>query len=720
VVSVVKNVIFALVAISALLPLASAGGGDCPAGYRFERMSGVGCVQDKCRDVPHAFYNYVGYCVCYSCGEVGCSGDKEFSKECKRAADYASCPNCLYSCINPGDKCPQEQTTKPPAQPTTTMKTPASSTTLGQKNGNSSVKGRLTAFGRPLKHVRISCDGKDVFTDAEGNYALDAGVKDCEFNLEYVRDGKTYFVIHHQDNNDPITYSHTFKVGESGDLSLDELFEESYPGSEAYVSAYVHMSEALDFYEALGEKFPDTLHVRLFMPDDPDQPKAYYKGGEIVFQERASVQDAPGRQVMFYHEFSHYMMESLYGRFPQTEGKGPVKWSNHGGFLNPSSSDSYVEGFAAFMSVVMAEAYGQTVPGKDYSQMSLTQLLIEAGKAPITDLETDYTAWERQGRLEEYAVAGVLWDLVDGEEYYRKMIPPEEAYQNYLKWKKETEEFNEYTKREYPGSELVEIPEYDRAYFENLKRDDDSVEIEAEDVWKVIRSYRGDVSEVYDALNERFPGSKAGIDDVFARHGFFADTRKGNGRHDEYEPYQDKNKNGRYDDGEYYVDYSGEKPEYVRGMAVGSASNYQRPWRKTTQEIQGQYIRTNNEVPYYDVAVVFPTKPHLTYAYRTTNENGRIYLNIPPSGYDATLIIRAEGAKTGRPLSISAEKFNRNYGEYSKRGYIQTHDFRITGPIPQKAPTPKGPAKREDGPCRLPILTGIIAMATAAIEKKIM
>ncbi|MDD5111512.1 MAG: hypothetical protein PHG85_03125 [Candidatus Altiarchaeota archaeon] len=697
---------------------AVAGIADCAPGYRFDRLSGVGCVQDKCSDVSHAFYNYVGYCVCYACGEVGCSGDKAFSKECRRPRDYESCPGCLYACVSPESKCPGEQDAKPPsssATPTTVARAGAQ-TTLAVKTANDTVrvkvKGKLTAFGRPLKYVRLSCGDKEVMTDGDGNYEFETGdLKKgeefgCEIKLEYVRDGKTYFMIHHQDNPDSTVYYHSFKVEndvEQQDLKLDELFKESDPGSEAYVSAYVHMTEALEFYlDGLNEKldFQLPLHVKLFMPNDPEKPKAAYNGDDgsvIEFQERSSLQDAPGRQIMFYHEFSHYVMQTLYGKWPHSEGVGGVEESNHGGLINPGSSDSYVEGFAVFMSKAMAEEYGDTIPsGKDYSKMSFRDLLIEAGNSPITDIETDYTAWDRQGRMEEYAIAGVLWDLVDNEETYKKLTP-EQMYANYLQWKKETQEFNEYTKREYPGEETIVIPEYDIDYFKTVKLDDDNVDLDAGEVWKVLREYRGDFTEVHNALKDRFSGDKEKIDEVFAKHGFFADNRPGNGQHDDFEPYLDKNKNGQFDEGEYYVDYSSEEPKYEAGMAIGSAKNYQQGWRKTTQEVLGQFVAVDNDAPYYAVAVIFPERLHLNYAFRTENQDGRIYLDMPPAGYGAVVIVQAEGVEAQMPLAISSDKFNQEYAQAVEKGYYIGHDFRITGPIPGKPPVPKGTLPQKGG-----------------------
>ena len=64
--------------------------------------------------------------------------------------------------------------------------------------------------------------------------------------------------------------------------------------------------------------------------------------------------------------------------------------------MNPSTSDSFVEGFADFMSSVMlAMVKGQTIPKISGAE------------------EINERAWDGCGYAEEDAVTGVLWDLYD-------------------------------------------------------------------------------------------------------------------------------------------------------------------------------------------------------------------------------------------------------------------------------------------------------------------
>ena len=73
---------------------------------------------------------------------------------------------------------------------------------------------------------------------------------------------------------------------------------------------------------------------------------------------------------------------------------------NHGGFANPTTTDSWVEGFATFYAMWTK---------RDKVQESNSALWYDQGRAQ--NLEVNYLAWNNQD--EELAVAGLLWDLLD-------------------------------------------------------------------------------------------------------------------------------------------------------------------------------------------------------------------------------------------------------------------------------------------------------------------
>ncbi len=83
---------------------------ECKPGYTWQRMSGVGCVQDDCKSIPNAHYSYTKDCICGSSGSVN-ENPNDPNKACHREWEYKSCPGCLYACIHTDELCPGEDFT---------------------------------------------------------------------------------------------------------------------------------------------------------------------------------------------------------------------------------------------------------------------------------------------------------------------------------------------------------------------------------------------------------------------------------------------------------------------------------------------------------------------------------------------------------------------------------------------------------------------------------
>ena len=108
-------------------------------------------------------------------------------------------------------------------------------------------------------------------------------------------------------------------------------------------------------------------------------------------------------------------MYCIYGKkFPESaaDKTGTVKTINHGGYMNPSTSDSFTEGFADFMPAVIAEFYGNFLP-----EMS-------NGGGSIDDI---MSAYDYEGKAEEYAVATTLWHLYNTDSHYAAQRLTEES-----------------------------------------------------------------------------------------------------------------------------------------------------------------------------------------------------------------------------------------------------------------------------------------------------
>ncbi len=111
----------------------SASAVECPPGFEWQRMSGVGCVQSDCNTRPHAHWSYTRACICSSMDNIDDPEEDKYSNPCYRSVDYESfdrskcgafCPSSyLEECILPDQLCPGETTTTTASTSTTTTTT---------------------------------------------------------------------------------------------------------------------------------------------------------------------------------------------------------------------------------------------------------------------------------------------------------------------------------------------------------------------------------------------------------------------------------------------------------------------------------------------------------------------------------------------------------------------------------------------------------------------
>ncbi|MFC2162259.1 VOC family protein [Candidatus Altiarchaeota archaeon] len=307
------------------------------------------------------------------------------------------------------------------------------------------LTGKITdGFGHPLKHVRVDLnyDGsyEQTFADENGSY---------EFKLKNPpsgKDARLYVKLMYAKNKDPGTVffritnqkesvwiMKVVTIKTTGDLRQDFDLADGLSGNNNHFGhpdpedirhfsiMYHHMTEALEFYkDVLGwnVKYKLPVDVITFL-DDPEYPSTAYSttnGDIIIHLEDSHWNDTDRPMNREWHEFGHHAMFSQYGKMPDSEGdtgnytpdtdpddplaaiEATVVSENHGGYLNPSTDDSYVEGFAEFGSLMIAEYYGYPNPSV---------------YASFGNLEATHKAWDKLGKHEELAVAAVLWDMND-------------------------------------------------------------------------------------------------------------------------------------------------------------------------------------------------------------------------------------------------------------------------------------------------------------------
>lgn len=318
--------------------------------------------------------------------------------------------------------------------------------------GEAELEGRVEALEHPLKHLVVVAiggnDGYRTTTNEDGKYAVPSDIFEeterfsLEFRLEYLRDGLTYFTVNFHEDPIPVTYNFTIQdkaikavqmrvgdgvVKEKTGLNLELLPTLNLSAVDlTFTSFYVHMTEVLEFYmDHLGEDMSTFAPVEVLTYQGRHCGAIYQPTGSYIavgwldgvgmLADYSSRARPKNRE---YHEFSHYAMHCLYGRFPEAPPV-PIPEKNHDGYVNPSTADSYVEGFAEFMSLVIGDHYdnwwGDDCPSQLFNR----------------NIEDNYKTWGWAGKEEEYAVAGVLWDLYDSEDHYEKLY--EIYYRDYMK-----------------------------------------------------------------------------------------------------------------------------------------------------------------------------------------------------------------------------------------------------------------------------------------------
>lgn len=566
------------------------------------------------------------------------------------------------------------------------------------------------ASAKPLRHVRVIWKGSTeagsqdkeyvTATDKDGNFeipaTLEAG-KQYQFDIEftYRKADTDYFSISEAGVYNRATYTHVFVYTGAQDLRQDvdilteldkaDVDREYVAGVSSTLLLYDETANALEFYQDhLGETLDCNLPLSIypFWPDrrskfEMDTGRGNGQPSPAIFLKPAdaSFESPEHSQFTLYHEFSHYAMYCIYGKkFPESaaDKTGTVKTINHGGYMNPSTSDSFTEGFADFMPAVIAEYYGNFLPE------------ISNGGGSIDDT---MRAYDYAGEAEEFAVATTLWHLYNTDSHYAARRLTEESVRRDILSDPESTAFEANVRKmtvdEYRALMNREISLLQSG--QNLFDDEHPVKLKFDEIWPVLRTYNRDFTDVYNGFVLRYPGRKPGIDTVFADHGFYRDGGRGNGSYDPGEPWRAASGDRKvFAAGDPFIDYPASGFSYTGSGAVGSASEYQRTTRRSTEPLPGHFIRTPVDVPLYVVSVAYYDRPWKSYRTLVSSENKMVPVPVPPPGEHAGVTVVPVGVKSASPLYFRSEDFNRNFAAAAARGYYLEHDFKVSGPIPPR------------------------------------
>ncbi len=207
-----------------------------------------------------------------------------------------------------------------------------------------------------------------------------------------------------------------------------------------------------------------------------------------------------------WHEFGHHVMaDALGNKLPDDPGTCPNppaigRDCNHYGYFNVSTTDSWTEGFAEFFSMVVnREIARDGTPAYLYRWAG-------SETSGASNLETNFKAWRTRDdqSFEEFAVAGLLWDLLDGKAEGDVTV----------------------LARSGAGGTVV------RATYA------DHVSMDLATLWSSLTHNAGGaygyiltIKDLYDVLkaagvgqDAAGPGGMTALDELFVAHGFFADT----------------------------------------------------------------------------------------------------------------------------------------------------------------------------------------------------
>ena len=220
-----------------------------------------------------------------------------------------------------------------------------------------------------------------------------------------------------------------YNIGFFADMADDPdtlLVDESLTADNALIFYYTNIAKR--FYEdKLNYFFLDTpLYV---LTENKNTDEAYFSSAQnpeingmtkypMIYYSSPTMyrftREAPINRE--FHEFSHYVMWDMYGELPPNHydldfsGKWVALDINHDCFINHCSSDSYVEGFAEFMALVINKEmnvqppYVSIIPDFGWSRypVGTSEYYLEYNLDQVKD--------------EELSFASLLWDLYDGIE----------------------------------------------------------------------------------------------------------------------------------------------------------------------------------------------------------------------------------------------------------------------------------------------------------------
>ncbi|MBN1646133.1 carboxypeptidase regulatory-like domain-containing protein [Candidatus Woesearchaeota archaeon] len=511
------------------------------------------------------------------------------------------------------------------------------------------VSGQVTdAEGHPIKNAKVTliCGSKkkSKYLDENGRYSFT--IKELEINnpLEICREGKLYVKLTYTDpkdnetkfiykwNNKPVYFYKKFKLNSEADLTQNFQLTEglpaaSYGGEPSDLSqmddwgiSYYEMTRVYEYYRdvlKVDMKYKMPMDVFLFVAGAGSTHfSPAHSNSRIVIMEHDSDKNNSNRpRNREWHEFSHFIQYNNYGKWPQPPNPSAVPEINHMGYSNPNTADSFCEGFAEFMPLMIAKHYGEA-DWKNYASWGT--------------LDKKIKTWQKYGRDEELAIAATFLDLVDPKDDDQVEIQFMDLWNIIKDYRQSMYVVYTAVKQKFPD----QVAQIDAAYIENGFFNDKT---NGTGKWEPKESWQNyDHDNVVDFNEPKIDyANETGLN----------------------KPWMIRQAN--------------EEPGY--------SANYQRPKRENTVKAPGNFIKTDSKWPYFTAKVTFNGNPEYNYEVRLDNIDGMTFFYVPGWENDADIVIEPAGIQHTSKLEFSVADFEDAGFTPVEQGYYVEHDFGIIG-----------------------------------------
>jgi hypothetical protein len=385
-------------------------------------------------------------------------------------------------------------------------------------------------------------------TDADGFYHVSFIDKDCDhryrviaifrsdqMNLTYKDCTNTFFasgdISGTQEPCKEVDYTRNIFIGQDTDLQLPSDFAHD---GRSMAQIYCHMQECFSVFDSLecdGTPMIPAAMKPLLVCGFSSTNGTFYQFTPTkkinIDQADSGIHSNNRPHNREWHEFGHFLHDSLMGLQLHP---GDL---NHEGYRNPTSHDSFAEGFAEFTSLLMAKMMQSRNTCCDEYAGIPNGIYRWAGGA--TDIENDRNHHARNGQYGYFDASGNLVPVPIENTRVNAAGRITDAHGHAIIMYRSEEEFA-------VAALLLDLVDnagwYDRVTPDVVihGRDDDGFSLPNwRDIFCLVQKEQPDtMKDLYDSLMQKFQGNQNAlqkINAIFVNQGFFED-RNGNGRRD--------------------------------------------------------------------------------------------------------------------------------------------------------------------------------------------